>query len=506
MTDNNFVNIKIKVGNDYKSVSIEKGISFENNGAQYLIDKEGNLHRFDKTTNIWSSAKSIDMTNYQYQVFCAIADNDKEDGLSKTDIEKAGKLNEKELNDDIKKNLPVGYSVESEDSGNTKKLKNGVQIGISLNDKHQAGLKFEIASKDKIKQATRAAVEKAEREKTDEANKNKFVNNPDAPQVLQNNLLKTSFFENFDIFNLHNSQYENVEYIEPEIYTVEKGDIPDSIIKKYGIDFFEFFAVNPDLKYKVEYSPTEQAEISMISYIHPGDKLNIPARYKIKPGSVKNLDDVVKATGVSKEYIQDVLMQIEPKVPGQPDLQAYYDKVNGKGVLTIGFGHTGRDLNGEPLTIDTTITEEQAYELLAQDILNNKVRTIAYLEQNGISKKDFDKVPASLQSAIIDVAYNKGIFDGFENNHHNFTNQLKEDLNNGDYVMATIHTNRISNVVGLEKRSMFRLISAMDDLSAKDKKQVRDSAQAEVQRVIQRLKTNSPGEAEKLKEAWNNLE
>ena len=491
VADNNFADIKIKIGNDFKDVSIEKGVSFENNGAQYLVDKDGKLHKFDKKTNLWSAAKSIEMTNYQYKVFKAVADNDDQNGLSKKDIQNTQKFNNEKLNDDIKKELPSGYTIES---SNTKNTKNGVQIGISHNGSLQAELKFEIAGKDKLKEAANAAEERNE------------VKDERIPQVLKKNLFESSFIENFDIFNLHKGQYENVKYIEPEVYTVQDGDTPDKIIKNYGIDYFEFFAANPDLKYKVEYSPTEQAKVKMIGYIHAGDKLNIPARYKIKPGSVKNIDDVVRATGVTKEYIEDVLLQMEPKVPNEPDLKAYYDKVNGKGVLTIGFGHTGRYLDNKPLTEDSTITKEQAYEILAQDILNNKVRTIAYLEQNGISKKDFDKIPESLQSVIVDVAFNKGIYDGFENDHHDFTNQLKKDLSEGNYAMATIHTNRISNVVGLEKRSMFRLISAMTDLSNKDQKIVKDSADSEVARVVKRLQLKSPGEAKKLQETWNNIQ
>lgn len=489
MADNNFADIKIKIGNDFKNVSIEKGVSFENNGAQYLVDKEGNLHKFDKKTNVWSAAQAIEMKNYQYKAFMAIADNDEKNGLSKKDIKEAQNFKAEDLNDDIRKNLPIGYTVESEDSKNTKKLKNGIEVGISYNDQHQGELKFEIANKETLNKATKAAEERAER----------------IPHVLRENILQTSFLEHFYIFNMHNNQYKNVEYVKPETYKVEDDDTIEKIIKKYGIDYFELFAANPDLEYNVEYSKTEQAKISMKSYIHKGDSINIPARYKIKPGSVKNIDDVVKATGVSKEYIEDVLLQMEPKVPNEPDLEAYYDKVNGKGVLTIGFGHTGRYLDNKPLTKNSIITKEQAYEILAQDILNNKVRTIAYLEQNGINKKDFDKIPESLQSVIIDIAFNKGIYDGFENDHHDFTNQLKKDLSESNYAMATIHTNRISNVVGLEKRSMFRLISAMKDLSQKDRNIVKDSAEAEVIRVVKRLQVKNPGEAQKLQKTWNNI-
>ena len=496
MAENNFVNIKIKIGNDYKNVPIEKGISFENNGAKYLVDKDGKLHKLDKKTNIWSAAKSIEMTNYQYKTFQSIADNDDKNGLSQKDIKKAmEQYSKSELSDDIKKELPNGYSIEKHSTGFTNKLKNGVEIGIAYNDKHQAGLKFELAQDATIKQATQKQNGGVQTTTTTPSGTKivKYTKNPQTPNILKENCLKS---------NLFNSTYKNVQYLEPEVYTVKNQDTPDKIIKKYGIDFFEFFAANPNIDYKVEYDPIDPAKISMIGYIHPGDKLNIPARYKIKPGSVKNLEDVVNATGVSKEYIEKILIQMEPLVPGQPDLKAYYDSVNGKGALTIGFGHTGRDLDGNPITKASEITEEQAYELLAQDILNNKVRTITYMEQHGISKKDFDKIPESLQSVIIDIAFNKGIYDGFENAHHNYTIQLKKDLNDKNYALGTIHTNRVSNVVGLEKRSMYRLIYAMEDLSSKDKQIVRDTADKEVKRVIARLKKNSPREAELLEKAW----
>ena len=519
--NDDFVKVKVHVGTHIRTsnhtIRMQKGCMFQNKSGQYIVDNNGEL-KFRKDENsAWEKADRINMTKYQWSVFENIADNDgDEKTYSKEDIITAWqKFKDGGFCDDLSEDLPQGYHIERNDADAAQRPKrakdnekekwveayvgfHGVDGTGEIEAEHSARLRFQIAEMEAIKAAS---------SKYQDAQQN---NNLDIPEVLTKDILTTNVKKVRRAFGYRTITEKN-DYLEfqPGLkYTVKSGDSLDNIIRKYGIDYYELFAANPQLQYTVTYSPTQQAKINLVGYIYEGQEINIPARYKIKPGSVKTIEDVARATGVTEEYLKNVLLQMEPKVPNTPDLQAYYDGVNGKGALTIGFGHTGSFLGGQKLTKDTVITEEQAYEILAQDILNNKVRTIAYFESHGISKADFDKIPQSLQSVLIDIPFNKGVFDGFENTYHDYTSQLQIDLNNEDYAAATIHTIRLSNVAGLEKRSMYRLITAMEGLSNWDFERVRNDPTAigEMTRVIQRLRNKRHyTEADKLQAAWDSV-
>ena len=502
-----FVKVKVHVGTrtftHNHTIRMEKGCLFQNNGGQYIVDNNGEL-KFRKDENSpWEKVDRIDMTKYQWSVFQNLIDNDENvKTYSKEDIMIAWKKYKAGgFCDDLSDSLPDGYRIERNDAEQDQRPRRAddgarekwveAYVGFhgangqgDLEIEHSARLRFQIAEIEAMKAAS-IEYKKAQQDPVILV-----------PQVLTDNIL------NADGRNVY------IDFQPASTYTVKAGDSIEKIIRQYGIDYYELFAVNPQLKYNVTYSPTNQAIIDLDGYIHDGDQINIPARYKIKPGSVRTLQDVVKATGVTEEYLRNIILQMEPDKPGVPDLIAYNDGVNGKGALTIGFGHTGRFLDNRPLTKNTEITEEEAYEILAQDILNNKVRTIAYFEQNGIPKADFDRIPQSLQSVLIDIPFNKGVFDGFENPYHDYTIQLKEDLINKDYAAATMHTIRLSNVAGLEKRSMYRLIVAMEGLDNSDFNRVINDVTviSEMERVIQRLRSKGHlSEANKLKHAWDNV-
>ena len=97
--------------------------------------------------------------------------------------------------------------------------------------------------------------------------------------------------------------------------------------------------------------------------------------------------------------------------------KAYYDA---KGVLTIGYGYTGK-INGKKIKIGDTITEAQATKYLEQEITK---------AQNVI--KDKVKVPLSqnMFDALTSFVYNVG--------SGNFgSSTLLKLLNKGDYIGAS---------------------------------------------------------------------
>ena len=101
-----------------QTIKMEKGISFENNGAIYRMNNDGLLAKYDKNAGEWSKCDGIEMTQYQLDVFNAVADNVKEDNtstvLSKGDLLGAIDLyRNKNLNNDLTTNLKNNYSIQN---------------------------------------------------------------------------------------------------------------------------------------------------------------------------------------------------------------------------------------------------------------------------------------------------------------------------------------------------------------------------------------------------------
>lgn len=287
--------------------------------------------------------------------------------------------------------------------------------------------------------------------------------------------------------NLFNGN-PNVIFEKGYVYTVKGGDSFLDIARHNNFDTYPIIKANPQLKegvdYRVTYSP--KGELAKLDVkITPGQKLNIPPRYKVKPGSVKTLSDVTKVTGISQNFLKDFLTVIEthPKHPGQPDLKTYDD---GLGTPTIGFGHTGK-VRGKALSTDApiNITYAEACELLANDILEHRARVMAYL-----GKENYLNAPPSVQSTIMDISYNKGIWDGFLTPYFNkYTKQVKSDLENKRYLSALAHTTRESLSTNLKERNIYRVISGMQDLSSKDRKKVMAAVEPYYKKVCKDLRT-----------------
>lgn len=522
MSIKDFINVKIIAKGKEQNVKIEKGCSFENNGAIYHVDNNGKLNVFDKESQKWSESDSIKMTGYQFSVFQSVADNVKEKHkkkpmgnvvLSKKDIDKSmEQYKNKTLNEDLSKNLPIGYKIENGseiiyskyntvsayvDSGNPS-TSGTVLIGYGT--KKDAQIMSEIVNKKSVK----SEKTKPSNVKPDSALQK--TTHPSKPEPLQSSLMTENLF----------SGNSNVICEKGYVYTVKEGDTFLNITKANNLDTYPIIKANPQLKegidYKVTYSP--KGELAKLDLkIVPGQKLNIPSRYKVKPGSVRTLSDVTKVTGVSQEFLNDFLTVIEthPKHPGQPDLKTYDD---GFGTPTIGYGHTGK-VRGKALSLRNpiNITPAEACELLANDILEHKARVMSYL-----GKENYLKAPQSVQNTIMDISYNKGIWDGFLTPYFNkYTKQVKKDLENKHYSSALAHTTRESFSTNLEERNIYRVISGMQDLSINDRKKVMAAVEPYYKKVCKDLrarhakrKKKNPKIGDKnweltfLHEAWNN--
>ena len=459
MSLDDFITVKVQIGNKIQTIKMEKGVSFQNKGGIFTADKNG---------------QTIKMTNYQMQVFQAVANNNLEQGLdgivlSKKDIEEAIQMYSRgALGYDLAEKLKGGYKVK-----NPKAFKDENKISAYITNgspNTSAVLSFQYSP-------------------SDADNTVKPVSN-DSSKVAAPEVQTTS------------KVFSSPCIIEQKAfkYKVKKGDTVISLAKQYEIDTYQLIAANPQLKegkdYKVHFRKNNIA--TMTSNLTEGQVLTIPARYSVREGSVKNFNDLCRITGLSRGYIEDLLTVIEVKAshPGEPDLRTYDD---GFGTPTIGYGHTGK-FQGKELSLrkKVNITKEQALQLLAEDLIKHEAMVVSYL-----GKENYEKAPASVRAAIVDVAYNKGIWDGFLNPHHNScTSKIKSDLESRNYASALCHTLRMNTPSrGLKRRNIYRFISGLTDLTPAK----RESAMKETTKYYNSvMKTLSGAEKTYMKSAWEN--
>lgn len=463
MADSNFVLVNVKIGNKIQKIKMEKGTSFTNKSGIFTAKTNG---------------QSLEMTNYQIQVFQAVANNYKEEGedgivLSKKDIDLAiQKYEQGKLGGDLKEFLSGGYI-----AYNPKAFKNENKISAYItngNSITSAVLSFQYKADSKAISSS----EKPESAKADSANQTKPTVKTGAKVFNNPNVIEHKAFE----------------------YKVKDGDTLVSIAKEYEVDTYQIIAANPQLKsgkdYVVNFRKNNVATLD--SNLTIGQTLTIPARYSVKEGSVRNFDDLCKITGLSRGYIEDLLtvIEVKPSHPGKPDLETYND---GYGMPTIGYGHTGK-VDGKQLSLKNkiTITEKKALQILAEDLIKHEAMVVSYL-----GKENYEKTPASVKAAIVDVAYNKGIWDGFLNPYHNgSTSNIKSDLQKGNYASALCHTKRMNTPNrGLKRRNLYRFISGLADLTPAK----RESAMKEMIPYYNSVMKNLKG-AEKtyMQRAWEN--
>ena len=84
------VSVRNKKTKEVYTVKMQRGVSFENNGAIFRMNEKGILTKYDKYSGDWVECDEILMTQYQWDVFRAVADNKGDKlTLSKRDIEDA---------------------------------------------------------------------------------------------------------------------------------------------------------------------------------------------------------------------------------------------------------------------------------------------------------------------------------------------------------------------------------------------------------------------------------
>ena len=456
-------------------ILMEEGTRFENQNAVYTMGSNGKLSIFDKENETEKTGHTIKLIDdCQFQIFKAVINNSDDEkkvrALSNKDIELSLTMHSQgNLGKDLSEFLQNDYNVENiQRFTNENKFSALITNGMK---KLNSVLLFQYN-----------------------------VNIPKQEIILsaeELEALKAKAFTGDKLFN-------NPSIIEKKSFSYKIQDKEDivSIAKKFEVDTYQLIAANPQLKenidYKVIYPEDGLAKVE--SNLSAGQNITIPARYSVKPGSCKSLKDVSNITGVSESFLKDFLTRIEVKrATGKPDLTAYLDA---GGTPTIGFGHTGK-FKGQPLCCikgkETKITNEEALELLAEDLLKHEAMTLAYL-----GEENYCKAPRSVQNTILDVAYNKGIWDGYltTRGYAASTSKIKEDLQKGHYVSALVHTRREkTGFRGLRKRNIYRFISGLTDLSPEQKAAAMKAMKPYYEKVLNECRNyDKPA----LSKAWNN--
>lgn len=252
------------------------------------------------------------------------------------------------------------------------------------------------------------------------------------------------------------------------MYVIKSGDSPARIAKEHGVSTRRLLALN---------------DMDSKSVIYPNDTILIPESYEAI--NIKNLKDIVKMSGISKEYLE-TLIEFE-----QLHNTIYKDR---NGNETIGVGHLVKP-EERALYRGRTLSDEEVYTLLAQDILDIEadLKTV-------INKDAYDNMPAHLKESVFDLAFNKGVGAISDNE------KLLSALNNEDYVNAVADLTQDYSVVtnakgekvhrpaaGLSKRRIYNIANASEIFKNGMPDVVADSAQAVYQRGLTYL------EAEKNK-------
>lgn len=264
-----------------------------------------------------------------------------------------------------------------------------------------------------------------------------------------------------------------------------------------------------------------------LNELKEGQKITIPAHKKVIGLTENNFRAVAKETGVTESYIIDILLGIEV---GRAKLTDYYlspydDDVskikkdengkeilwneeiygNCKGTLTIGYGRTNR-VFGTIMTLKNykgiKINDYEAKLLLAQDILSAKAVVEQHFVDSGFEKSDLYELPVSVQEALIDLAYNKGI-DPFQERKGKIDGNAprvvdkhiieyldakdKNDETKMDTALVNIVLDSIlenTTLTGLKNRNLKRVYNACRDLSEDQIKLVFEKLQEYYEYVV----------------------
>ncbi len=215
--------------NHKEKILMEEGACFENKGARYTMGANGELSIFDKETGEITKGDTIELRDYQYQVFQAVMNNS-DDGkkvstLSNEDIKLALKKHENgNVTEDLGEFLKGDYEVE-----NPRRFTNENKISAYItngNKQTSAVLAFTFnATQTEAPSVVEETIPK--------------------PQKIESNTVNPArgAFTGTGLFN-----NPNIKEKPAFTYTVKNGDDLVKLARTYEIDTYQIIAANPQLK------------------------------------------------------------------------------------------------------------------------------------------------------------------------------------------------------------------------------------------------------------------
>ena len=425
-----FIEIKLQKRNE--TIKMQKGCSFENNGAIYRVNNNGELSIFNKSEKTWSTGSEIKINNYQLQTFMAIADNheEKENGqtiegivLSKKDIEKAIEQHKNsQVTDDLGKYLGGNYTIYD-----AQRYTDATAIAayVSNGDESTSGnLVFKFGSE-------KNAVELSE-----------YIANV---RSLVKNVI--------GLFTAPKATTKTDTNAEIETKKVKTTTVDNASTQKASNSKKPFFDRS---------KTTELPEAYQLGLQRVAKKMKI-SQYQLNLHIAKT----AKETGYSEYFIKHLVAMedYEPKVRDTKD-----------STITGGFGHSA--LKDKSLKDGQEVTPDQAFKWLAQDIkyFESKVKAMKLSPNDKETIGDnFNKLPLSIKEAIIDVAFNRdarkieeaeeyrslraNIKGGYENLPATAA-RLCQDFSRYSYNEKKKH----NHTTGLMYRNTYRFLLAIRDL------------------------------------------
>lgn len=433
MGESNFVTVKLS---DKKtSIKIEKGCSFENNGAIYYVDNMGNLNVYDKKTSVWSVGSTININNYQLNTINAIANNETEqengkdiDGivLSKNDIKKAIFQH---------KNSQFTNDLSSLLNGTTYKAQNAtrytdanaVSAYITNGNPETSGtLVFKFGEKD------------------DAVALSEYIKNPKDEEGFFSkvtNKIKSWFVDN-------------------KTNVVQINDVQSDDVKSDDVQQIE---TKPEFSIK-----------------------SMPDFYQAK------LDTVARKTGLSLAELEKEIVRVaentgysEYFVTHIVSVESFEKKVRNTkdGTITGGFGRSQH--KDTSLEEGDSVSPHQAFDWLEEDIkhFEGVVKKLIIDKQTGQTYGDYyDELPLSLKEGLLDVAFNRNATTLQQNKEYA---GLRKNIINGDYVEASVAIRQnfkytVSQAAknkftaGLMGRNVYRFLMAVRDFEPEEKLLAKD--------------------------------
>lgn len=233
--------------------------------------------------------------------------------------------------------------------------------------------------------------------------------------------------------------------------------------------------------------------------------------YNNSLNTVVDLMNEKQTTMITKEQLNAKISEIANNVPCSELLVKYVmstesfirkaKKVGKNGIVTVGFGHTVNAINNRNFSAGFEISNDKAFQWLEQDIKD----VIKKIKEIYLPDVNWDKVPQSIQDAIVDLTFNVGesIITS-----KNIGQILKEAEDSGSYADAAIKISKIeSNIpdlkAGLMRRSCYRFFLAIEDLPAKERlKAMKSFSEGNNSYYSETLRLSDSNSATLLKDDW----